>query len=204
MNPIRQKWEERYNEETQPWDSGITPPEVVDFWQSSRRTQLPHQNLALDLGCGTGTNVAYLAALGLTAIGIELSGNGLSIAQSRLPQIPKEHQSRIALIQASVAAIPFQNLNCCYILDIGCLHNLPHKERPHYAAGVVSNLSPGGFYHLYGFDKLESPDEQTEHGLGEDEVVTLLGDQMEAIYIEQANPAPNPCRWYLFRRRVSE
>ena len=59
-------WEKEYQSGQTPWDSGITPPEVVKFWSSRR---LPAQGAALDLGCGTATNVAYLANLGLRRSG---------------------------------------------------------------------------------------------------------------------------------------
>ena len=201
MNPIRQQWEERYTQPSLPWDSGITPPEVVDFWQSDRSIQQRDHQVALDMGCGTGTNVAYLASLGLRAIGVELSGNGLEIAETRLSQLPLGERQRISLVQASVAQVPFQNLGCGYILDIGCLHTIPTDLRPDYAAGMLANLASGGYYHLYGFDKLDPTDESVQRGLGENEVVELLGSHVDIISIEQANPAPNPCRWYLFRKK---
>jgi hypothetical protein len=43
----RQHWEDRYRTGLTPWDTRITPPEVVQFWQE--HAVLPG-SLALDLG----------------------------------------------------------------------------------------------------------------------------------------------------------
>ena len=56
-----------------PWDTGITPPELRAVVESG---QVP-PGRALDLGCGTGTNVIYLARHGLEVVGV---GNGLNNA----------------------------------------------------------------------------------------------------------------------------
>src|SRR5689334_19817077 len=66
----RKRWDARYGEGNTPWDTQVTPPEVVDFWQDARRSR---DGIALDLGCGPGTNVRFLAALGLNAVGVEIA-----------------------------------------------------------------------------------------------------------------------------------
>lgn len=214
---MREHWEARYTEPDLPWDSGITPPEVIEFWGSSLGQSLPKVGKVLDIGCGTGTNLAFLAALGHVATGVELSGNALAIAAERHQKLDCHLRQRISTIQGSAAAIPCRGANFDYILDIGCLHGIPSQERLGYARGVVENLRSGGYYQLYGFDRTEadSPSEgadasqnikrQTAHaemgrGLGKDEVETLLRPTMTVVSIIQANPNPKPCRWYLFRK----
>ena len=44
-----------------PWDTGVTPPEVVEAIEGSKALT---PGRALDLGCGTGTNGLYLARHG--------------------------------------------------------------------------------------------------------------------------------------------
>lgn len=215
---MRNHWEARYTESHLPWDSGITPPEVVAFWGSNLGQSLPKVGKMLDIGCGTGTNLAYLAELGHTAIGIELSGNALAIAAERHKRLDSQLRQRICMIQGSAAAIPCVGANFDYILDIGCLHGVPLPERSGYARGIVENLRSGGYYQLYGFDRAEadSPSERADanqnvkqqddedlevgRGLGKDEVEILLGPAMSVVSIVQANPNPKPCRWYLFRK----
>lgn len=200
-NQTRQQWEERYLRSDLPWDSGITPPEVVHFWQSDYLAGVAERSSALDLGCGTATNLIYMAALGLRVVGVEIAGNALSIASERLSRIDVQERRRITLIQGSVSALPLRQLKCCYVLDIGCLHTILPEERPNYMEGMLSNLGSRGYYHLYGFDKIGDSGVQYQRGLEENEVVELLGGAAEAVSIQKATPAPHPCRWYLFRKR---
>ncbi|MBX3011710.1 MAG: class I SAM-dependent methyltransferase [Caldilineaceae bacterium] len=196
----RLSWEKNYQEGPRPWDTGLTPPEVEAFWASGR---LPTKGLALDIGCGPGTNVAYLAKLGLRALGVDLAGSALTLAQARLSQRQPALLPRIAFAQADVTALPFHQLNATYILDIGCLHGLPPAVRAVYAAGVIDNLAPGGYYQLYAFDSLaELVDDPVRRlrGMGETEVESLFAPHLQVVEIIRARPDRYPCRWYLLRK----
>ena len=194
----RAAWEARYSSGPRPWDTGITPPEVVDFWQ--KRTPSPAA-LAVDIGCGTGTNAAYLAGLGLRAIGVDLSLTALLLAQQRRDTLPPPVQQRLHFAQADVSRLPFQNANAVYILDIGCFHAIPADARYDYANGIVANLAPGGHFHLYAFDKLpEDSADPDARGLDETEVTDLFTPALSVVEIVRARPDRRPCRWYLLRK----
>ncbi len=191
-------WEKEYQSGQTPWDSGITPPEVVEFWSSKR---LPAQGVALDLGCGTATNVAYLAGLGLTAIGVEHAPTALLRGQQRLRE--RDLGKRAHLIQGNVTALPFSQLGGCYMLDIGCFHGLYPEMRDNYVAGVVDNLAAGGIYHLYAFDRvdaLRNDPERAHRGVEENEIVERFQPWLQVVEIVRARPDRYPCRWYLLRR----
>src|SRR6266545_4272992 len=64
-----------------PWDTGVTPPEVVELVEG--KTPLP-PGRALDLGCGTGNEVAYLARHGWTATGVDLVQVAIDRAASKI------------------------------------------------------------------------------------------------------------------------
>src|SRR6266511_3280582 len=68
-----------------PWDTGVTPPEVVELVEG--KTPLP-PGRALDLGCGTGNEVAYLARHGWTATGVDLVQVAIDRAASRIEGLP--------------------------------------------------------------------------------------------------------------------
>ena len=78
MTEDRQKlFSERYASSDMPWDSGITPPEIMELLAG-----LPAGN-ALDLGCGTGTVIRDLLQHGWRADGSTLcSGRSTPREQS--------------------------------------------------------------------------------------------------------------------------
>ncbi len=63
-----------------PWDTGISPPELLEFIQ----THSPGR--AIDLGCGTGTNVITLVNAGWDVTGIDFAPRALKIARQKLNQ----------------------------------------------------------------------------------------------------------------------
>ena len=188
-------WDRAYREGPVRWDTGLTPPEVQAFWRSGL---VEKSGVALDLGCGTGANTIYLASLGLSAIGIELSSVALVRAHERVGCSPVDASSAW-LIQADVSSLPISNLNACYILDVGCFHALPQERRSEYAANVIDNLAPGGFYHLYAHDA--SADGLAGHerrGVAEAEVAQRFRPRLSLVSIQRGRPDPTPARWYLF------
>lgn len=196
----RLRWNARYAEGETPWDTQITPPEVEAFWRSGR---LAPRGIALDLGCGPGTNVRFLAGLGLTAIGVEIADAPLQTAQRRLHADPPGARARVLFVCADVCALPFHAIEAHYILDIGCLHSLPPKNRPWYAQGVIANLASGGYYHLYAFDEApgdQNADHRGPRGLVPGEAARLFTPALTLVHEIEARPDRRPCRWYLLKK----
>jgi len=201
MTIDRTTWETHYQTGNTPWDSRQTPPEVEAFWASDR---LPRSGLAIDVGCGPGTNVAYLARLGLTVIGTDLAGSALTLAQQRLRMEPAALRARMYFLQSDVTALPFYHVGADYMLDIGCFHGLPAALRDGYVQGIVNNLRPGGYYQLYAFDclaKLTDDPVRQQRGFGDTEIADRFAPHLAVIEIERARPDRYPCRWYLLRKR---
>ena len=199
----RQRFEEHYQAGNTPWDTRQTPPEVQRFWMSQR---LPRRGLALDLGCGPGTNVLYLARQGLNAIGVDYVIQPLVAAQQRIAAYAAGGEpwlrERCRFLLGDVTCLPVTGLNANYILDVGCLHGLPPEARRGYVEGVIANLTPGGYYHLYAFDRIPPPDDDPERirGMEESEVAEAFAPQLSIVAIERARPDRHPCRWYLLQR----
>ena len=200
MTEVRARWDTRYREGSTPWDTGITPPEVTQFWHSDL---LPNPSVAIDLGCGPGTNAIFLSRQGLIVIGVDYSGIALEIARGRIAQRFPNGTSRVHLVHASVSQLPVANAGASYILDIGCLHGLSPEDRLDYVASVLGNLAPGGYYHLFAFDRTaDGKVDPCGHrrGMGANEVAELFTPALAMIEISRGMPEPNPCRWYLLRR----
>lgn len=197
---LRTRWETHYATGITPWDTQTTPPEVCAFWQSGR---LPRRGLALDIGCGPGTNVRYLAEQGLFVIGFDIAVQAVRTGRERLLARSPHLAQRAWLVQADVTALPLHRAGAAYILDLGCSHGLPPALRDRYAAHVIGNLAPGGYYHLYAFDYVPEAGvsaEQRRIGMLPTEVVDRFTPALEAVEIVQASPDRQPCRWYLLRK----
>jgi SAM-dependent methyltransferase len=128
-----------------PWDTGITPPEVVDLIEGA--DALP-AGRALDLGCGTGTNVRYLAEHGWDATGVDAEPRAIERAMTAVADVPNARVLRgdVTKLDALDLDGPFE-----LVLDIGCFHGIGRSRRDAYAAGVVARTRPGATLFLYAF-----------------------------------------------------
>jgi SAM-dependent methyltransferase len=122
-----------------PWDTGATPPELEAFCAAHPPGR------ALDLGCGTGTNTAYLARNGWQVLGIDFALRAVETARHRLvwEQLPGE----IRLGDAARAGQSESGYDL--VLDIGCLHGLGEADRRVYIAGLPGLLAAWGSFLLY-------------------------------------------------------
>ena len=77
MAPRGRYFERAYRRGRAPWDTGVTPPEVVE------EVSAMQPGRALDVGCGTGTNVLWLAQHGWTAIGVDRSATAIESARRK-------------------------------------------------------------------------------------------------------------------------
>src|ERR1041385_3822376 len=60
-----------------PWDTGISPPELFEFIKTHPAGR------AIDLGCGTGTNVITLAKSGWRVTGIDFAPRAIKLAKQK-------------------------------------------------------------------------------------------------------------------------
>src|SRR5512132_3278867 len=128
-----------------PWDTGVTPPEVVELVEG--KTALP-PGRALDLGCGTGNEVAYLARHGWTATGVDLVQIAIDSAATKIEGLPNA-----AVRLGDVTKLGEMGLDGPFdlVLDLGCFHSLPPDGRDAYAAGVGSLTASGAALFMFAF-----------------------------------------------------
>jgi cyclopropane fatty-acyl-phospholipid synthase-like methyltransferase len=130
------------------WDTGISPPELLSFIT----THTPGK--ALDLGCGTGTNVITLAKSGWQVTGVDFASRAIRIAKQKAQHLG----IKVELLVEDVTNL--DSISDCFdlILDIGCFHSLIPKEHPKYLANIDRLLAPTGTYLLYVFYKTQAED----------------------------------------------
>jgi cyclopropane fatty-acyl-phospholipid synthase-like methyltransferase len=174
-----------------PWDTGISPPELIAFIQSHPPGR------ALDLGCGTGTNVITLSKAGWEAIGVDFVGKAIRKARQK---------ARLAGIQANFFiddVTRLQNIKGSFdlILDIGCFHSLPMNNRPDYLKNLDRLLAPQGTYLLYAFLK---ENDQEDRGLGPADLQAL--DQRFCLVERQdgSERGLRPSAWLKYSRITND
>ncbi|MEJ5223663.1 MAG: class I SAM-dependent methyltransferase [Anaerolineales bacterium] len=123
-----------------PWDSGISPPELLTFLDE----QPPGR--AIDLGCGTGTNVLTLARRGWQVTGVDFAPRAIALARKKL---------RAAGVQADLQVGDVTRLDGIngpfnFALDLGCFHGLSDPDKARYLDQLERILAPGGFWMMYG------------------------------------------------------
>ena len=81
--------------------------------------------VAVDLGCGLGTEIGYLAERGWRGLGVDLSVAALAQARTR-------HQGA-AFACADITKLPLPAGSADLLVDRGCFHYLPPAQRAGYA-----------------------------------------------------------------------
>ncbi len=168
------------------WDTGITPPELRAYVED----EATPAGRALDLGCGTGTNVRYLARHGWDATGIDFVPRVVSLARRRAEREGLSDHARF--LAADVTRLPDLGTPFDLALDIGCLHSVPADRRGDYARGLVARLRPGATYLLYAFCP---PD---RFGIPREEVERLFAPALTLVWSEAGTGRPSA--WYRFRQ----
>lgn len=124
-----------------PWDTGISPSELMEF--------IAHHppGRALDLGCGTGTNVITLARHGWQATGVDFARRAILMARSKARQAGVKVDLRVGDVTRLGDLSGLFDL----ILDIGCFHSLLPAGRRAYLDNLDRLLAQNGTFLLYVF-----------------------------------------------------
>lgn len=124
-----------------PWDSGITPPELLDFLKDRPPGR------AIDLGCGTGTNTITLARLGWQVTGIDFIPTAIQKARRKAAQSGVKVDLRVGDVTRLEGIDGWFDL----AIDLGCFHSLSPQGRGAYLDQLYRLLRPGGTWFMYGF-----------------------------------------------------
>ena len=115
------------------WHRAEPSPELV---AAESAGALGPPGIVVDLGCGLGTELGYLAGRGWRGIGVDLSAPALTQARDGHPGV--------AFACADVTSLPLRAGSADLLLDRGCFHYLPAESRGDYARQAARVLRPGG------------------------------------------------------------
>jgi SAM-dependent methyltransferase len=191
-------FDSQYRFSKPPWDSGVTPPEVVAFVDSDRA-----RGRALDLGCGTGTNSVYLAQHGFAVVGVDFSPKAIATAREKA----RRAGAAVDLHVADVTRLDFLHEPFDLILDLGCFHSIDAQGRVRYAQNVARLTRVGGMFMLYAFSP--RPSDKPGHlirirnvGIAPEQVQQTFAPHFAAERIEHgADRGDRVSAWYWFRRQ---
>ena len=174
-----------------PWDSGITPPELFEFIQSHPA------GCAIDIGCGTGTNVVTLAKTGWQVTGFDFAARAIQLAKRK---------AKKANIQASLFtddATRMKNVTgqFDFALDMGCFHALENKAD--YLTQLDRILAPNGFWLMYGF--MNQGSQLTTLGLVDSDLDLISAQALTLLPRRNGfDKRERPSAWFLYQKVTSK
>jgi cyclopropane fatty-acyl-phospholipid synthase-like methyltransferase len=135
-----------------------THPELAQLVESSR----VRPGRALDVGCGAGREVIYLAQNGFDATGVDISPTAIALAQkaARAAGVSADFRVDDVTDMASVAG------KFDLIVDYGTLNDLDAAQRDAYMTHVFPLAAEDSHFVLLCFDK-RLPEEEIEQRFGD-------------------------------------
>jgi 2-polyprenyl-3-methyl-5-hydroxy-6-metoxy-1,4-benzoquinol methylase len=169
-----------------PWDRGISPPELFDFISKHPAGR------AIDLGCGTATNVITLAEHGWQVTGVDFAPRAIRIAKRKAKSAGVSADLRVGdVTKLKGIEGPFD-----LALDMGCFHGLERKME--YLAQMKHVLAPGGFWLMYGI--FRTPKFGT--GLVEADIELIEGQGFRRLWRKDGvDTRERPSSWFLYDYR---
>lgn len=197
MNWLKYFFEFQYRFSKPRWDTGITPPEVVETIERGK----VRLGRALDLGCGTGTNSIYLARAGFHVVGVDFSGNAIAAARAQA----RRENIAIDFLTGDVTRLDALGVNdpFDFILDIGCFHSVEPSRWRNYAAELSRLTRPGALFMLYAFSPRDLLWRKVGVTPGQVKQIFLENFSMERI-AEGTDRGEFKSGWYWFRKKQGQ
>ena len=166
------------------WDTGISPPELLDFIKKHKSAH------AIDIGCGTGTNVITLAKAGWQVTGVDFAPRAIKLAKQKLTSTKTQAELYVS------DATHLKGIEGLYelALDIGCFHSIPKAGKADYLQQLDRILAPNGF----------CTSDALPAGTGLDEAdISLISSQLTPVSRRDGfdDKRNRTSAWFLFQKR---
>lgn len=177
-----------------PWDTGRPFPKLVELVESGHLVP----GKAIDLGCGTGTNVTYLAQQGFDAVGVDMAPRAIAKAQRKA----QAAGVRARFLVADVTNLPSALGPFDFALDVGCFHSLKENDQQAYAHSLARVLKPSGQFLLWTFrrDPRRPSPRFGPRGITPEEIQATLGTFF-TLEETRTGEGWRPTTLYLMRRK---
>lgn len=171
-----------------PWDTGISPPELIEFIQHHPPGK------AIDMGCGTGTNVITLAKNGWDTTGIDFVKKAIRKAELKA----KQEQVSVTFYFNDVTNLSEINDTFDLVLDIGCFHTLSTMGKNRYITNLTRLLAPLGNFLVYGW---LSDQDNRNSGITEGDILALSELLSLKNRLDSTEDGTTPSVWLTFERK---
>ncbi len=179
---VRRNWSATYRStafEDLPWFRREATPWIT---RALRERWIDRKGTHLDVGCGAGSNVLYLASQGLRAVGTDLAPEAIRAASDRHAKLPRAKRARFVVGDA--LELPFEEAAFSSSSDIGCFHTLPPERRKDYARELSRVVKPGGRHLLSWAAREETAEPGPRHRLSVQEVVEAMEEHFQCLRVE--------------------
>jgi SAM-dependent methyltransferase len=188
---VRRELERFYGTGAPPWDTGVTPPELVALVEGPGAVP---PGRALELGCGTGTNATYLARHGWDVVAVDLIEDAARQAREKVDAAGLAVRvlcGDATRLDELAAAGPYD-----LFFDLSCYCGIPPHRRDDYAAGLTRRAAPGARLLMFGYGPEAFDD--TFSGVTADE----LHARFTGWDLLDTTPGTNdvPTFWFTLRR----
>jgi cyclopropane fatty-acyl-phospholipid synthase-like methyltransferase len=170
------------------WDTGVSPQELLNFITTHETGR------ALDLGCGTGTNVITLAKHGWEAVGVDFAKHAIKLAKKKAQQTGVD----VDLHHEDVMRLYSIKGRFDLILDMGCFHSLPTSKRPSYILKIDQLLADTGTFLLYLF--FTSTHDGYSPGASEEDIRFITQNLRVVERKDSTERGIRPSAWFTLQR----
>jgi cyclopropane fatty-acyl-phospholipid synthase-like methyltransferase len=153
---------------------------------------------SLDVGCGTGTNVTYLAGIGFDAHGLDISKVAIRKATAKARNLGVRCDLRV-MDFLDIESLSKLSMTFDLILDVGCFHSLSEHERLMYKESLNYVSEHGTIYLLWCFLH-GSRWSYGPPGVGEDEAEKTLSEQFRLIEKRRLDTEFREMFFYIMQR----
>ncbi|KNE84250.1 MULTISPECIES: class I SAM-dependent methyltransferase [Streptomyces] len=146
---VRRSLEDYYRDGEPPWDTGVTPPELVALVEGPGALT---PGRALELGCGTGTNAVYLARHGWRVVAVDFVHRAVQQAREKAGAAGAAGAD-VTVLCGDATRLDELDVSGPYDLffDLSCFCVIPAHRRDAYAAGLTRRAAPGARFLMFGY-----------------------------------------------------
>ncbi len=157
-----------------PWDIGRPQPAIVNLAEAGLV-----RGSVLDVGCGTGENLLFLAARGHEAWGIDF----VPAAIERAKEKAKERGIDAHFLVGNALELEKLGRQFDTVIDCGLFHTFADEERPAFVRELAEILRSGGLLYILCFSD-EQPGTEGPRRISQQEIRDSFHDGWKVEHIE--------------------